>query len=1512
MSNKKGRFLRKIASVVTALMLLLQTIVPYGILSSRVVAPVGADEETTVEKTTSENSSSPTETPDNETTNEQPAEDVTNTDAPTATPEKTITPTNTAEPTSSTQQTPVTQKVPEDENVPTQSSEESPTSTPADQKNAIEASVFESPQCFQNSLNGCSPTLNTDKDDYYPTEVVWITAHGLSANTSYELVIFSDDDPAVYKRFDVITDEAGGFTASYQLDGIYRPNYVVEVYDKNKSLVISTSFTDDSGVCPGGDNSWNDDDWYKDESSSGGFAINAPGYTIDQVCVKGGSNASPNGYKITVNADGTYKKDGKLGDEGCIIIAGIGSSSASASHTGIDEDECAAISHASFHRIPESTITPTITPTPTPTIGNGPYCGDGTVNQQTEQCDDRNNNNDDYCTNDCTFNRVCLPEVNMVVNPDFELPIVTASQKWDIFPDGTPLLGWNVQWRQSFAPFGGSTLPEIANLELHQGVNGWTPQSDSQYAELDTDWNGHVGSLNNEPASVRIMQNLPTISGYEYKISYWFAPRPGTPLSDNQLDFSWNGVSQNTASAAGAGSTNWQMLEHTIVADSDTSMISFTDKGTANSLGTFIDNVSVECIPPKTGDIGGIKFNDLNGNGTRDKNDPVVTHTDVLGGIRIFIDENDNGIFDEGEKTAQTKDDGSYEFNDLLPGSYDVCEEIPDGWIATTPQCGTVTVKSGETSTQNYGNFKLGMIQGRKFHDLNVDGTRNGGEPFLDGWTIRLYQNIEDEWTLINSMNTGDDTTEAGSVIDGQYRFVDLERGSYRVCEVLEDNWMQTRPSGVQNNIQSNEAPRCYNLNINASGQRRTGRTFGNAELGTITVTKIRDNNGNGEYEPEDGEVTLGSWEILLDKDGQEYAKQNTDENGETVFNSLTPGSYSIGETEQLGYSLVTIECDDRRSERSDRFESAVAIDSESNNGFVNSIVNRYSLTLRSGDDISCFVYNQPIDPQILIEKFNNAAGVLSAGGQVVYTLRLTVSEEGGPSLNTVVTDLHPEGINYVSGSWSATKNASSFAISEPTYASPGDWSLGDLNPGDVVEMTYLANISSDQDNGIYPDLAWAEGESVGGAQILAQAGTLGNIGDERFVGTEVQIDSRVETRKAFDAEKEVEEEGEVLGAVSEILPATGAQTIWMILASLLTGFGAISLATAYAIRRKKLSIPALKKISKMFVLALLITGAFHIAPSAVLAEDADLSIRVENASDTFLREFNIGYVALDLQNRPVSVACYQKGPGDAGYSQFDTTKSTYNGNCKVDSSVINTDGTYLFYAVVTAGSDSKTSNTISVDINTEGPGTPTNYSKNKIGSCKYRLSFKTANDSGKTSYIEIYRSDSTSFAADAATRIHTQSAGSGEHIIFENEVPDCSKTWYYAVRAFNSLDAGSGIIGDAITVTTTSTTTSGTLETGGVQLGAIPVEAANIGAGGITTETVAVEDEETEGEEAQEGEETEGVVSGESEEEVLGARTDGGIQGFMDTLRNNIALSALIGLVLLGIIGYGIKRSRS
>jgi len=199
---------------------------------------------------------------------------------------------------------------------------------------------------------------------------------------------------------------------------------------------------------------------------------------------------------------------------------------------------------------------------------------------------------------DIDIEDICDPTQNLAINSSFETPIVTATQEWDIYDSGTTGLGWAVEWYDGSTSYGGQTRPEPAHLELHRGVLG-NAYSGEQYAELDTDWDGPGGSLNNEPASVKIYQDIPTLPGQTYDIKFYFSPRPGH--SDNILDFSWDGEVRDTVSADGTGNTNtsWVEYSYSFTAAGSLTRLEFIEKGAPDSLGAFLDEVSVKCVLPQ-------------------------------------------------------------------------------------------------------------------------------------------------------------------------------------------------------------------------------------------------------------------------------------------------------------------------------------------------------------------------------------------------------------------------------------------------------------------------------------------------------------------------------------------------------------------------------------------------------------------------------------------------------------------------------------------------------------------------------------------------------------------------------------------------------------------------------------------------------------------------------------------------------------------------------------------------
>lgn len=197
----------------------------------------------------------------------------------------------------------------------------------------------------------------------------------------------------------------------------------------------------------------------------------------------------------------------------------------------------------------------------------------------------------------------CVPGQELLANGDFETPTVTNSAKWDIFPSGTPGLGWMVEWFGGALTYNSQNRPEVANLELQKHtLNGWNAVGGAgQWAEIDSDWVGPSGSLNGEPGAIAISQQVLTEMGETYTFSFDFSPRPNTASGQNKIEVLVNNTVIGTVGpTAGVSNTAWTSHEFSFVADSILSTVTLRDAGTPNdSLGAFVDNASLMCTPPE-------------------------------------------------------------------------------------------------------------------------------------------------------------------------------------------------------------------------------------------------------------------------------------------------------------------------------------------------------------------------------------------------------------------------------------------------------------------------------------------------------------------------------------------------------------------------------------------------------------------------------------------------------------------------------------------------------------------------------------------------------------------------------------------------------------------------------------------------------------------------------------------------------------------------------------------------
>ncbi len=268
------------------------------------------------------------------------------------------------------------------------------------------------------------------------------------------------------------------------------------------------------------------------------------------------------------------------------------------------------------------------------------------------------------------------------------------------------------------------------------------------------------------------------------------------------------------------------------------------------------------------GTVSGTVFNDLNGNGVQDPGEGGI------GGVTVTLTPTGGGA----ARTATTAGDGSYLFGGVTSGSYTVTETDPSGYGSTSSNVVPVSVPAGGGATANFGDQQQGTVSGTVFNDLNGNGVQDPGEPGLGGVTVQL---------LNSNGNVIATTTTTGG---GNYSFTNLTPGTYTVQETDPVGFVSTTP-----NTRTATVP---------PGGTATPQ-FGDQQQGTVNGTVFDDLNGNGVQDP--GEPGLGGVTVeLLDANGNVVATTTTVGNGNYSFAGVTPGSYSVRETDPAGFASTT------------------------------------------------------------------------------------------------------------------------------------------------------------------------------------------------------------------------------------------------------------------------------------------------------------------------------------------------------------------------------------------------------------------------------------------------------------------------------------------------------------------------------------------------------------------------------------------------------------------------------
>lgn len=238
----------------------------------------------------------------------------------------------------------------------------------------------------------------------------------------------------------------------------------------------------------------------------------------------------------------------------------------------------------------------------------------------------------------------------------------------------------------------------------------------------------------------------------------------GSTETDANGDYTFTNVAPGEYVLYYARPTNGMLSPKDVGSDATDSdadpLTGLTDYFTLASGGAAVRDVGARAVG---GSIAGVAYFDADADGVRDSGeegmpDQGVELRDPMGMVIAY---------------TTTESDGSYQFDELPPGSYSVTFTPEVYWQLTTSATQARTVTAGTTATADAGlafTTNTGMIAGRVWVDSNGNGLQDGGEPARVGVTMELR--AAGTSTVLGTTTT-DDT--------GAYWFSWIAPGTYDV-----------------------------------------------------------------------------------------------------------------------------------------------------------------------------------------------------------------------------------------------------------------------------------------------------------------------------------------------------------------------------------------------------------------------------------------------------------------------------------------------------------------------------------------------------------------------------------------------------------------------------------------------------------------------------------------------------------------------------------------------------------
>jgi hypothetical protein len=285
---------------------------------------------------------------------------------------------------------------------------------------------------------------------------------------------------------------------------------------------------------------------------------------------------------------------------------------------------------------------------------------------------------------------------------------------------------------------------------------------------------GGIGGVGNTRPNITVFKYNDLNANGRYEPTQGEAPLSGVSvfLDTNNNGAADAGEQQLQTNAQGRGAfTNLEPGNYTVREVVPAGFSPSTSAVVPLTLNTQDANVTFANTP--NSNITGCKFEDFNVNGYRDGNEPAIS------GVTVYLDTNNNGALDAGEASTTSDQFGTFAFNNLAPGTYNLREVVPPGYFQTTQPLNIVLGPNQTFTCALIGDSRRYDLVVPKFRDDNRNGIQDAGEPPLANIPFTLDFNRNGRYDAATEPLVRSDA-------NGIALFPNLVPGTYSVLEVFD------------------------------------------------------------------------------------------------------------------------------------------------------------------------------------------------------------------------------------------------------------------------------------------------------------------------------------------------------------------------------------------------------------------------------------------------------------------------------------------------------------------------------------------------------------------------------------------------------------------------------------------------------------------------------------------------------------------------------------------------------